>query len=118
MWGIPGAILSVPMLAITMIIYDRVRPLAEFGHFLEEESQLLSEARLIDAHIAEIYSVLTVSSPILISGFSCKTMFNKDYGLRVFVQTFLKKYWVPEEAKLPLDAWDKPSCASHFPDGS
>ena len=27
-WGIPGAILSVPMLAITKIICDRVRPLA------------------------------------------------------------------------------------------
>jgi predicted PurR-regulated permease PerM len=34
MWGIPGAILSVPMLAITKIICDRVRPLAAFGHFL------------------------------------------------------------------------------------
>jgi predicted PurR-regulated permease PerM len=35
MWGIPGAILSVPMLAITKIICDRLRPLAAFGHFLE-----------------------------------------------------------------------------------
>ena len=35
MWGIPGAILSVPMLAIAKIICDRVRPLAAFGHFLE-----------------------------------------------------------------------------------
>jgi predicted PurR-regulated permease PerM len=35
MWGIPGAILSVPMLAITKIICDRVRPLAAIGHFLE-----------------------------------------------------------------------------------
>ena len=35
LWGIPGAILSVPMLAITKIICDRVRPLAAFGHFLE-----------------------------------------------------------------------------------
>ena len=35
MWGIPGAMLSVPMLAITKIICDRVRPLAAFGHFLE-----------------------------------------------------------------------------------
>jgi predicted PurR-regulated permease PerM len=34
MWGIPGAILSVPMLAITKIICDRVQPLAAFGHFL------------------------------------------------------------------------------------
>jgi predicted PurR-regulated permease PerM len=35
LWGIPGAILSVPMLAITKIVCDRVRPLAAFGHFLE-----------------------------------------------------------------------------------
>jgi predicted PurR-regulated permease PerM len=35
MWGIAGAILSVPMLAITNIICDRVQPLAAFGHFLE-----------------------------------------------------------------------------------
>ena len=35
MWGIPGVILAVPMLAITKIICDRVRPLAAFGHFLE-----------------------------------------------------------------------------------
>jgi predicted PurR-regulated permease PerM len=35
MWGIPGAILSVPMLAIAKIICDRVRPFAALGHFLE-----------------------------------------------------------------------------------
>ena len=35
MWGVPGAILSVPMLAITKIICDRIRMLAAFGHFLE-----------------------------------------------------------------------------------
>jgi predicted PurR-regulated permease PerM len=35
MWGIPGAILSVPMLAIAKIVCDRVRPLAALGHFLE-----------------------------------------------------------------------------------
>ena len=35
MWGIPGAILAVPMLAITKIVCDRVRPLAAFAHFLE-----------------------------------------------------------------------------------
>ena len=34
MWGIPGAILSAPMLAITKIICDRVRPFAALGHFL------------------------------------------------------------------------------------
>jgi predicted PurR-regulated permease PerM len=34
MWGIPGAILSVPMLAIAKIVCDRVRSLAAFGHFL------------------------------------------------------------------------------------
>jgi len=35
MWGIPGAILAVPMLAITKIICDGVKPLNAFGHFLE-----------------------------------------------------------------------------------
>jgi predicted PurR-regulated permease PerM len=35
MWGLPGAILAVPMLAITKIISDRIRMLAAFGHFLE-----------------------------------------------------------------------------------
>jgi predicted PurR-regulated permease PerM len=34
MWGIPGAILSVPMLAIAKIVCDRVPPLAALGHFL------------------------------------------------------------------------------------
>jgi predicted PurR-regulated permease PerM len=35
MWGVPGAVLAVPMLAITKIICDRIRSLAAFGHFLE-----------------------------------------------------------------------------------
>jgi predicted PurR-regulated permease PerM len=35
MWGVPGAILAVPILAITKIICDRIRMLAPFGHFLE-----------------------------------------------------------------------------------
>jgi predicted PurR-regulated permease PerM len=35
MWGIPGVILSMPMLAISKIICDRLQPLAPFGHFLE-----------------------------------------------------------------------------------
>jgi hypothetical protein len=30
MWGVPGVVLAVPMLAITKIICDRVRPLAAF----------------------------------------------------------------------------------------
>jgi predicted PurR-regulated permease PerM len=30
MWGVPGVILSVPMLAIAKIVCDRVRPLAAF----------------------------------------------------------------------------------------
>lgn len=38
MWGVPGAILAVPMLAISKIICDRIRPLAAFGHFLEGEA--------------------------------------------------------------------------------
>ena len=35
MWGIPGAILAVPMLAITKIICDGIKPLNTIGHFLE-----------------------------------------------------------------------------------
>ena len=35
MWGVPGAILAVPILAITKIVCDRITPLAAFGHFLE-----------------------------------------------------------------------------------
>ena len=35
MWGVPGAILAVPMLAITKIICDRIKILAAVGHFLE-----------------------------------------------------------------------------------
>jgi predicted PurR-regulated permease PerM len=35
MWGVPGAILAVPMLAIAKIMCDRIRMLAAFGHFLE-----------------------------------------------------------------------------------
>jgi predicted PurR-regulated permease PerM len=37
MWGVPGAILAVPMLAILKIICDRLRPLKALGHFLEGE---------------------------------------------------------------------------------
>jgi len=37
MWGIPGAIIGVPMLAIAKIVCDRVRPLAALGHFLGNE---------------------------------------------------------------------------------
>ncbi len=35
MWGVPGAVLSTPMLAITKIICDRICPLMAFGHFME-----------------------------------------------------------------------------------
>ena len=35
MWGVPGAILATPMLAITKIIYDRIEGLQPFGHFIE-----------------------------------------------------------------------------------
>jgi predicted PurR-regulated permease PerM len=33
-WGVPGAILAVPMLAIVKIVCDRVRSLKALGHFL------------------------------------------------------------------------------------
>jgi predicted PurR-regulated permease PerM len=35
MWGVPGAILATPMLAIAKIVCDRIRPLMPFGHFIE-----------------------------------------------------------------------------------
>jgi len=35
MWGVPGAILSVPMLAIAKIVCDGIKPLNAIGHFLE-----------------------------------------------------------------------------------
>jgi predicted PurR-regulated permease PerM len=35
MWGVPGAVLAVPMLAIAKIICDDVKPLNAVGHFLE-----------------------------------------------------------------------------------
>ena len=35
MWGVPGAILAVLMLAILKIVCDRMRPLKVLGHFLE-----------------------------------------------------------------------------------
>src|SRR5271157_666600 len=34
LWGVPGAILSAPILAATKIVCDRVRPLAALGHIL------------------------------------------------------------------------------------
>jgi predicted PurR-regulated permease PerM len=35
MWGVTGAILAVPLLAVTKIICDDLRPLRAFGHLLE-----------------------------------------------------------------------------------
>jgi len=34
MWGVPGAILAVPIMAATKIVCDRIGPLNPFGHFL------------------------------------------------------------------------------------
>jgi predicted PurR-regulated permease PerM len=34
-WGVPGAILAVPMLAIFKIVCDGIKPLNAIGHFLE-----------------------------------------------------------------------------------
>lgn len=35
MWGVPGAILATPLLAVTKIICDRIEALKSFGHFIE-----------------------------------------------------------------------------------
>jgi len=38
MWGVPGALLAVPMLATTKIVCDRVESLQALGHFLGSEA--------------------------------------------------------------------------------
>jgi predicted PurR-regulated permease PerM len=38
MWGIPGALLAVPLLASFKIICDRIRPLMALGHFVGGEN--------------------------------------------------------------------------------
>ena len=35
MWGVMGAVLAVPVLAIVKILCDRLRPFRAFGHILE-----------------------------------------------------------------------------------
>ena len=35
LWGVQGAVLSVPLLAIAKIVCDRIRPFRAFGHLLE-----------------------------------------------------------------------------------
>jgi predicted PurR-regulated permease PerM len=35
MWGVPGAVLAVPMLAIAKIVCEDIKPLNAVGHFLE-----------------------------------------------------------------------------------
>jgi predicted PurR-regulated permease PerM len=35
MWGVPGAILAVPMLTIIKIVADRLPSFRAFGHLLE-----------------------------------------------------------------------------------
>jgi predicted PurR-regulated permease PerM len=35
MWGVPGAILATPMLAVIKIVCDRIQSLSAFGHFIE-----------------------------------------------------------------------------------
>jgi predicted PurR-regulated permease PerM len=39
LWGVPGAVLAMPMLAICKILCDRIKPLMAFGHFLEGEEE-------------------------------------------------------------------------------
>lgn len=44
MWGIPGALLSVPLLAVTKIVCDRLPGLAAVGHMLGADRPQASEA--------------------------------------------------------------------------
>ena len=39
MWGVPGALLAVPLLATVKIVCDRVEPLMAVGHFLGAEGR-------------------------------------------------------------------------------
>jgi predicted PurR-regulated permease PerM len=39
MWGVPGALLAVPLLATVKIICDRIQPLMAIGHFLGAEGR-------------------------------------------------------------------------------
>lgn len=43
MWGIPGAVLAVPLLAIFKIVCERVRPLTALGHFIQGERRRVWE---------------------------------------------------------------------------
>jgi predicted PurR-regulated permease PerM len=49
MWGVPGAILAVPMLAILKIVCDRIRPLKALGHVLEGQ-QITPSSRETGVH--------------------------------------------------------------------
>ncbi|HZV04180.1 MAG TPA: AI-2E family transporter [Gemmataceae bacterium] len=49
MWGVPGAILSVPMLAIAKIVCDGVTPLNGIGYFLEGDSRAPSKISKVAA---------------------------------------------------------------------
>jgi predicted PurR-regulated permease PerM len=40
LWGVPGAILAVPMLATLKLICDRIAPLMALGHFLGTEARV------------------------------------------------------------------------------
>lgn len=44
MWGVPGALLAVPLLATVKIVCDRIGPLMAIGHFLGGEARLEQEA--------------------------------------------------------------------------
>lgn len=43
MWGIPGAMLAMPLLAIFKIVCEHVQPLASVGHFIQGEQRHMWE---------------------------------------------------------------------------
>lgn len=43
LWGIPGAVLAVPLLAVFKILCENVAPLAAVGHFMQGERQRVWE---------------------------------------------------------------------------
>jgi predicted PurR-regulated permease PerM len=42
MWGVPGAILAVPVLGIVKIICDNIRPWAAIGHLMRYKIEILT----------------------------------------------------------------------------
>ena len=71
MWGAPGAVLSTPMLAITKIICDRIRPLMAFGHFMYGSQRAVlaptDDVAGIHAPAHDLYLVAGIQAVLVLS---------------------------------------------------